>query len=166
MHELPSEEWRNVPGRPLLQASSHGRIRTLGRIGKMGTREYRTNPTFGVITSAAQNARHVYFSRYIRHIGNVKVHRAVCLAFHGEPTFERAVVIHLNENSLDNRPANLKWGTQKENLNMPRFKEYNRLAKKVLVKTDPKSAPRTADIYIGIPQLVEELTRRKQQLRR
>jgi len=33
-------------------------------------------------------------------------------------------VIHINENALDNRPENLKWGTQKENLNMPSFIEY------------------------------------------
>lgn len=56
--------------------------------------------------------------------GNIKVHRAVCEAFHGSPPFPNAVVIHLNENALDNRPENLKWGTQKENLNMPGFIKY------------------------------------------
>jgi hypothetical protein len=34
------------------------------------------------------------------------------------------VVLHLNEDALDNRPENLRWGTQKENLNMPKFIEY------------------------------------------
>lgn len=35
--------------------------------------------------------------------------------------FDNAVVIHLDENAHNNRPENLKWGTQKENLNMPKY---------------------------------------------
>jgi hypothetical protein len=45
-----------------------------------------------------------------------KVHRAVCEAFNGPPPFERAVVMHLDEDSFNNMPENLRWGTQKENL--------------------------------------------------
>lgn len=56
--------------------------------------------------------------------GTMKVHRLVCEAFHGPAPFERAVVLHLDENALNNRPENLQWGTQKENLNMPKFVEY------------------------------------------
>lgn len=32
--------------------------------------------------------------------------------------------MHINEDPLDNRPENLRWGTQKENLNAPGFIEY------------------------------------------
>jgi hypothetical protein len=32
--------------------------------------------------------------------------------------------MHLDENSRNNRPENLAWGTQKENLNAPQFLEY------------------------------------------
>jgi hypothetical protein len=32
--------------------------------------------------------------------------------------------MHLNENSDDNRPENLAWGTQKQNLNAPGFIAY------------------------------------------
>ena len=32
--------------------------------------------------------------------------------------------MHLNEDSSDNRPENLMWGTQKENLNAPGFIAY------------------------------------------
>lgn len=32
--------------------------------------------------------------------------------------------MHLNENAADNRPGNLAWGTQKENLNAPGFIAY------------------------------------------
>ena len=55
---------------------------------------------------------------------NYKIHTLVCEAFHGPKPSEDSVVVHLNENGLDNRPENLKWGTQKENLNMPKFIEY------------------------------------------
>lgn len=32
--------------------------------------------------------------------------------------------MHKDENSRNNKPENLKWATQKENLNCPKFKEY------------------------------------------
>lgn len=54
------------------------------------------------------------------------MHQLVCEAFHGPKPFPRAVVIHADENALNNAPENLRWGTQKENLNAPGFKEYCR----------------------------------------
>lgn len=65
-------------------------------------------------------------SYYSRQFGTIRIHQAVCEAFHGPKPFPEAVVIHLDENPLNNRADNLKWGTQKENLNMPKFKEYAR----------------------------------------
>ena len=55
-----------------------------------------------------------------------KLHQLVCETFHGPKPFPGAVVMHLNDDPSDNRAANLKWGTQKENLNTPRFLEYCR----------------------------------------
>lgn len=57
-----------------------------------------------------------------------KVARLVCEAFHGpQPLpYPDSVVIHINENSRDNRAENLKWGSQKENLNCDGFKAYCR----------------------------------------
>jgi hypothetical protein len=49
------------------------------------------------------------------------VARLVCIAFHGQPPFEGAKCLHIDEDGLNNRPENLKWGTQKENLNAPGF---------------------------------------------
>ena len=54
----------------------------------------------------------------------MKIHRLVCEAFHGPAPSKRSVVLHLDENALNNNPENLRWGTQKENLNMPKFIEY------------------------------------------
>lgn len=50
-----------------------------------------------------------------------KVHRLVCEAFHGPAPFDGAVVMHLDEDSRNNSPQNLRWGTQRENLNAPGY---------------------------------------------
>lgn len=91
-----------------------------------GMRRYIPKPTYGTRTKASKIAAHVYMGLYARYYGNMKVHRLVCEAFHGPPPFERAVVIHLDEDATNNRADNLKWGTQKENLNMPKFKAWQR----------------------------------------
>ncbi len=123
------EEWRDVPSMPTIQASNWGRIRRLKRRGRMpngGIRTYEANPTYGHITKARKDARHSYRGYYLRGIGNIKVHQAVCEAFHGPKPFPKAVVIHADEDGHNNRPENLRWGTQKENLNAPGFIAYCR----------------------------------------
>jgi len=52
-----------------------------------------------------------------------KVHRLVCEAFNGPP-FEGAVCMHLDSDYKNNKPENLAWGTQKENLNHPAYIAY------------------------------------------
>lgn len=54
-----------------------------------------------------------------------KVHRLICEAFHGTPK-PGQVCMHLDENSKNNSPTNLAWGTQKENLNAVGFLQYCR----------------------------------------
>jgi HNH endonuclease len=43
------------------------------------------------------------------------VHRLVCEAYNGLPSADKNICMHLNGDTSDNRPDNLKWGTQKEN---------------------------------------------------
>lgn len=43
------------------------------------------------------------------------VHRLVCMAFHGMPLIKSMQVRHLDGNPHNNRPENLRWGTQYEN---------------------------------------------------
>jgi hypothetical protein len=83
-----------------------------------GLRTYGGKAHYGVAIEKPK--RMMFFFRN----KNYKVHRAVCEAFHGPSPFKGAIVMHLNENGHDNRPENLKWGTQKENLNAPGFIEY------------------------------------------
>jgi hypothetical protein len=53
-----------------------------------------------------------------------RVARLICEAFHGPAPFSEAVVMHLDEDPTNNVPSNLRWGTQKENLNAPGFLHY------------------------------------------
>lgn len=121
------EIWKPVPSQPGILASSLGRILLPPKYAPLrngGYRFYETKPCFGSISRANKNAKHAYRNYWQRGRGNMKIHQLVCEAFHGPKPFPEAVVIHLDENALNNRPENLKWGTQKENLNMPKFKEY------------------------------------------
>ena len=53
-------------------------------------------------------------------IGQERVHRIVCTAYHGEPVGDRDVVDHIDTNRCNNRPENLRWVTKFENtLNNP-----------------------------------------------
>lgn len=107
-------------------ANDLGEIKLPSKTSKMpngGQRSYETKWRRGTKTKARKSARHEYFG--IVYCGkNYKVHRLICEAFHGPAPEGKNVVIHIDENALNNRPENLRWGTQKENMNMPRFIEY------------------------------------------
>ena len=90
-----------------------------------GVRAYKTKWIRGVLRKSRRGARHCYYGVTYRG-KNYKIHRLVCEAFHGIPPKSRSIVLHLNESSTDNRPENLRWGTQKENLNAKGFIEYCR----------------------------------------
>jgi hypothetical protein len=111
-------EIKPVPSVPGLFARSDGCI----KIPEFGNR--KTRFIKGCITRSSKNAKHKYRKVYNRTLGNLKVHQLVCEAFNGPKPSSQHVVSHLNEDPLDNRPENLTWATQKENLNMPKFKEY------------------------------------------
>jgi hypothetical protein len=128
-----SERWKPVPSHPGILASSEGRILLPPRYAPLpngGYRLYAPAPYVGTQTRASVSASHVYMGAFNSFFGNMKVHRLICEAFHGPSPFAGAVVIHLDEDALNNRPENLKWGTQKENLNMPKIKAYQRSRRK------------------------------------
>ena len=121
------EIWKPVPSCPGMTASSLGFIRLPERAIETpsgGVSWVTTRPRRGVKTRASKTARHYFYGIYVRAYGNKKVHRLVCEAFHGPAPFPRAVVIHLDEDALNNAADNLRWGTQKENLNMPGFRAF------------------------------------------
>jgi hypothetical protein len=117
------EIWRDVPSVPGVLASSEGRLMMIPYRGPMpygGHRPYGGTPTFGTWNKTD--------ARFIATFGpqSYKVARLVAEAFHGAAPFDGAVVMHIDENAANNRASNLRWGTQKENLNAPGFVEYCR----------------------------------------
>lgn len=120
---MEGEVWRDVPSVPGILVSSEGRVMYAPHrepVPHGGERSYGGTPTFGVWNK--QDGRFIIRCRGKTH----KIARLVAEAFHGPPPFDGAVVMHLDENAANNRPLNLKWGTQKENLNAPGFLEYCR----------------------------------------
>ena len=83
-----------------------------------GFKAYVGKPTYGVLRRDQMRYGYYYKGK------NYKVHRLVCEAFNGPPPFDKAIVMHLNDDATNNRPENLAWGTHKENLNTPSFIAY------------------------------------------
>lgn len=131
-----AEIWKPVPSEPGVLASDEGRILlppSYTPLPNGGYRAYFPEPTFGVVARAAKSASHEYRMVLVKcneegrgRQKPRKVHQLVCEAFHGPKPFPSAVVIHIDEDAHNNNPDNLKWGTQKENLNMPKFKAWCR----------------------------------------
>ena len=103
----------------MLEASSDGRVRSIRYFSK--NRYYQVSPTFGAVTTTKQGYQRwtLVFRRK-----TYTVARLVCAAFHGPPPFPKADAMHVDENSLNNLPENLQWGSRKRNLNAPGFLAY------------------------------------------
>jgi len=118
---MSGEVWKVVPSAPWCLASSEGRIMVAPYFSSMpngGVRQYGGEPSFGVWNKADGRFITVYKGK------TYKVHRLVCEAFHGPAPEDAQYCLHDDENAANNRPSNLRWGTQKENLNAPAFIEY------------------------------------------
>jgi len=117
------EIWRDVPSVPGILVSNEGRIMYVPHrepMPKGGIRSYGGEPHFGV-----WDKRSGCFSILI-HGHPYRIHKLVAEAFHGPAPFNGAVVMHIDENAANNRANNLKWGTQKENLNASGFLAFCR----------------------------------------
>lgn len=110
------EVWKIVPSDPSLMASSWGRIQVIPWKHSSG-KTYGGTPTWG----QWDGTRYIYIRKKHK---TRKVARLVCETFNGPPTAPQCM--HLDENSKNNRPENLKWGTNRENLNFPGYLAYCR----------------------------------------
>jgi hypothetical protein len=115
------EVWRQVPSHPDLLASSLGRIMVIPYVSEASAvrRQYGGAPTYG----QWDGMRFVYPRRGRK---TLKVARLVCEAFKGLAPADKRICMHMDENARNNQPENLAWGTQKENLNAPKFLAYCR----------------------------------------
>jgi hypothetical protein len=118
---VDGEIWRDVPSEPRVLVSNEGRVMHVPHREPMpngGTRSYGGQATFGVWNKT--DGRFIVLIEGRTH----KVHRLVAEAFHGPPPFDDAVAMHVDENAANNRASNVRWGTQKENLNADGFLTY------------------------------------------
>jgi hypothetical protein len=116
-----TEEWRVSPSLPEYEVSSWGRVRKIPYQAPMphgGFRTYGGKAHYGQDSGEGRMV-FVYKSK------TYKVHQLVCEAFNG-PRPEGTVCMHIDEDYTNNTPINLKWATQKENLNCEGFLAYCR----------------------------------------
>jgi len=132
---MQKEIWLPSPTYPAFEASSEGRVKVVPYEGIMphgGKRIYGGIPSFGVWEPTQ--------GRFIKPFQGktYKIARIVCDAFNGPPP-DGSVCMHLDENSKNNRPENLAWGTQKENLNAVGFASKMRIHFKRLTDDDVRA---------------------------
>jgi hypothetical protein len=108
------ETWRSIPGFNGYDVSSIGRIRSW-KVKGSNTARLAQCPWLLKTPQAATGYLMVCLSFTDGRQRSYPVHRLVALAFVGIPK-PGEVCRHLNDNKLDNRPCNLAWGTQRENV--------------------------------------------------
>lgn len=109
---LVAEIWKPVPGYEDYEVSQYGRIRSL-KCGKVRVlKQTKKKP-------CRKGSKTVYLrvalTDRVGKIKQMRVHRAVLLAFMGPPPSEKHVASHIDGNSMNNWLLNLKWATQYEN---------------------------------------------------
>jgi hypothetical protein len=117
---IGKETWRSIESTPGVMASSMGRIMSV---------PYEVNGRRCVSTpSSGRWSKNTGGGRYIHTLlgKTFRVARLVCETFNGPQPPGKPVCMHLDEDSRNNLPGNLAWGTQKENLNAPKYTEFNR----------------------------------------
>lgn len=104
------EEWKDIPGYSLYEASSFGKVRRKEDMKILNPFLDGDNyPQFNLVSDGIKtNYPHL--------------HQLVCLAFHGEPdpSIKNPRVDHLDMDRLNNIPSNLEWVSHAENLKRAR----------------------------------------------
>ena len=99
-----SEEKQCTYNGELYSVRDNGAVLRHSRHGK------RVRPNDNKWTFGKENKNNPYL-----HISNVRIHRIVATAFHGDPPDPKYVVDHIDTNCRNNRPDNLRWLTRLEN---------------------------------------------------
>jgi len=113
------ETWKPIPGwEGLYEVSDLGSVRSLRRVveGRRASIGRISLPVKGRVLRASVSPKgypRVWLCR-----DNLRtemfIHRAVCIAFHGDPQPGQEVR-HLDDVKTNNTPDNLAWGTRSEN---------------------------------------------------
>ena len=129
------EEWRPIQGyEGLYEVSDWGRVKSVERTVTIYSK--LTNTTFKRIFESCIKSKHhdkdgyegVNLKRDGKH-STKKVHKLVATAFIPNPD-NKPCIDHINGVRDDNRVDNLRWCTQKENLNYPLARMNNSNSRK------------------------------------
>jgi hypothetical protein len=126
-----TEVWRSTPSLPEYEASNFGRVRRRefwGALPNGGTRKHGGVARAGA--SCASDPRPVLVFRGKTY----RISKLICEAFHGPKPFPKAVVMHIDDDVQNNAEDNIKWGTQKENLNTEKYLAYRRSRKGIKLR--------------------------------
>jgi hypothetical protein len=117
------EIWISIPSAPGWLASDCGRVWLPHRVQNMprgGFKTLKVDPTFGHFD--AKNRR---FKLSVN--GKTRwVSPLICEAFHGPRPSPLMQCMHLDEDSTNNKPSNLAWGTRVENHHAPKYLKARR----------------------------------------
>lgn len=104
-------EWRPIPDWPAYEVSNHGDVRRASDGGSPIAKR-------GKVLRRNLVGRYYRVSLHCPTRGRMQmmVHRAVAIAFIGPPPSPTHQVAHGDNNGLNNRPENLRWATQAENM--------------------------------------------------
>lgn len=139
---MENEIWKQSPTLPNYEVSSIGRVRCIPHQANClvnRTRTYGGKEWFGVWSKKDRRFILVHKGR------TYKVARLVCEAFHGPAPDEKPKCLHRDENSRNNRQENLMWGTQRQNMNAPRFVSTKRFASQKLTPDDVRAIRRRGE---------------------
>jgi hypothetical protein len=112
--DTANERWVPIPGyEGEYSASDQGRIRSEERLVNNRWGSHRPVKSKIMVGTVSTGYRHVGLMTEGKQKATT-VHSLILLAFVG-PRPEGLVIRHLNDNKIDNRLVNLKYGTQQEN---------------------------------------------------
>lgn len=120
INDLPSEKWKDITGyEGLYQISNYGRVKSLERYIKANKNCPKGRKVKSKILKQTSSICNRYlFVNLCNKEGDKKstnVHRLVALAFIPNPN-KYPVVMHKDDNKLNNKVTNLLWGTYSENI--------------------------------------------------
>lgn len=111
-------EWRAVPGyEGRYEVSDGGQVRSLGFYSnnRFGTQTWRAGRVLKGSIVPRTGYRAVTLVDEQRRHATHRIHRLVLLAFVGPPTEGEPNGLHKDDNRLNNRLNNLRWGSLSEN---------------------------------------------------
>lgn len=96
--------WKDVPGYSDVEVSSAGEVRF----------KSTGHTTLGGVAGAYRRVS-VIVNQRTKERRLVYVHDLVCRGFHGLPS-EGQVVLHKDDDKLNCKPTNVRWGSQSDNI--------------------------------------------------